>query len=155
MKLSFDSIKKITVGAVQIWEESNGVHFCKCTKKQLDAWYALDPVLGRNASATTGIRIDFHTNSSAFAFTAPIGNKFEIYINDVLKYVIREKDMNDRSFKINLEKSDLDENRITLILPSHDDAAVISSIELDDGASITPHCFDCKMLFIGDSITQG
>ena len=28
-------------------------------------------------------------------------------------------------------------------------------IELDDGAFVRPHKYDCKMLFIGDSITQG
>ena len=91
MKLSFDSIKNITIGAVRIWEEENGVHFCKCTQKQLDAWYAIDPVLARNAAATTGVRLDFVTNSSTFAFTAPVGNKFEIYVNDILKYIIREE----------------------------------------------------------------
>ena len=155
MKLSFDTIKSITAGAVRIWEESDGVHFRKCTEKQLDAWYKLNPVLGKNAAATTGIRLDFHTNSSTFAFTAPIGNKFEIYINDILMHAIYEQDLSDRSFKINIDKSSNEENRITLILPSHDFAGVISSIELDNGASVVPHNFDCKILFIGDSITQG
>ena len=42
-----------------------------------------------------------------------------------------------------------------MIFPSHDDGGVLEWIKLDDGATVTPHCYDCKMLFIGDSITQG
>ena len=37
MKLSFDEIKSISVGAVDIWSELDGVHYSKCTKAQL--WY--------------------------------------------------------------------------------------------------------------------
>jgi lysophospholipase L1-like esterase len=32
---------------------------------------------------------------------------------------------------------------------------VLSYVELDDGATVVPHKFDCKIFFIGDSITQG
>ena len=44
---------------------------------------------------------------------------------------------------------------MTLYLPSHGTGGVLSYVELDDGARITPHRFDRKMLFVGDSITQG
>ena len=115
MKLSFDSIKNITVGAIRIWEEDNGVHFSKCTPKQIDAWHAIDPFLGKNAAATTGVRLDFVTDSSTFAFTAAVGTKFEIYVNNILKYIIRENDLSNGSYKIDIDKSEICENRITLI----------------------------------------
>jgi hypothetical protein len=151
MKLSFDVIKSITVGALEISEQSDGVHFAKCTNKQLDAWAALAPHLRDNSRATTGIRFDFHTNSSHFKFTAASGKKFEIYVNDVLIYDICSDDLCNGSYEISLSG----ENRITLIFPAHGEPCVISSVELDDGAYVIPHTFDKKLLFIGDSITQG
>ena len=151
MKLNFDTIKKITVGALEIYEESDGIHFCKCTQKQLSAWKALAPHLYTNSAATTGIRLDLHTNSSKFKFTVASGRKFEIYINDVLIYDIYNNDLTDGSYEIGLEG----ENRVTLIFPAHGEPCVLRSVEIDDGAYVKPHTFDKKLLFIGDSITQG
>lgn len=157
MKLSFDTVKSITVGAARIWEENGIINFRKCTQKQIDAWNAFDPVLARNATATTGVRLDFHTDSKNFAFTVASGTKYEIYINDIFVRQVLTGDLNDGrfDFALNCEACKEGENRITLVLPSHDDPAALSSVELDDGATATPHKFDCKILFIGDSITQG
>ena len=129
MKLSFETIKSITVGAVRIWEDNGNVHFCKCTQKQVDAWYKLEPILGERAENTTGIRLDFYTNSSTFAFTVASGTKFEIYINDLMQYDLKDTDLTDNSYSINLTGA---ENRITLILPSHNAPGVISAVEIDD-----------------------
>lgn len=152
MKLSFDTIKSITVGALTITEHDDGIRFAKCTTKQLDGWLAFSETLFNNAAAATGIRLDFHTNSKNFKFTAPVGNKFEIYVNDSFCYFFPESALVDRSASIELDGND---NRITLYLPCHAPAVVISAIEVDDGATVTPHKFDTKLLFIGDSITQG
>ena len=67
MKLSFEEIKNITVGAVKIWEETDGVYFAKMTDGQLAAYKALSDTLFGTASATTGIRLDFHTDSAFWA----------------------------------------------------------------------------------------
>ena len=48
-----------------------------------------------------------------------------------------------------------DSYRVTLYFPSHDVYGTLSRVELDDGATFTPHKYDMKWLFIGDSITQG
>ncbi len=157
MKLSFEAIKSITVGAVRIWDDDGVFHFRKCTQKQIDAWNALDPVLARNATATTGVRLDFHTNSKNFAFTVASGSKYEIYINNILVRQILVSSLENGRFEMALDNEACTEgeNRITLIFPSHDEPAALSSVELDDGATLSRHKFDCKILFIGDSITQG
>jgi len=49
----------------------------------------------------------------------------------------------------------LTDARVTLIFPSHFIGGAFRSLTLDDGASFEPHRFDRKILFIGDSITQG
>lgn len=40
-------------------------------------------------------------------------------------------------------------------MPSHDDPGQLEAVEIDDDATLEPHKYDCKMMFIGDSITQG
>ena len=63
MKLNLEQIKNITVGSVDTEERDGEIFFAKCTKKQLAAWAEKSESLGRNSAATTGVRLDFHTNS--------------------------------------------------------------------------------------------
>ena len=152
MKLSLEQMKNITVGALNVWEEDGVFRFSKCTPKQIAAWYKLDPVLGERSEGTTGIRLDFHTNSRSFAFTTKILANFEIYIDNVLTYAYLKEDFeHDMNKKIELDGK---EHRITFYFPSHDIGA-LESVEIDDEATFVPHEFDKKILFIGDSITQG
>lgn len=154
MKLSFETVKSITVGAVRSFENADGMHFAKCTERQVAAWKNFSDGLGVNASATTGIRLDFHTDSKYFTFKAASGKRFELYVNGVFKTCFLRADGDDTDFSADIV-SDKAENRITLFFPSHDVPGVISYVELDDGASVRPHKFDRKLYFIGDSITQG
>ena len=152
MKLSLEQVKKITVGALHIWEEDGAIRFAKCTPKQVEAWYNRSRTLGVRAETTTGVRLDFHTNSKEFAFTPSIATKYEVYIDNILTYAYSQSD-----FELDMRKSmELDgkEHRITLYLPSHE-CCMLESVELDADATLTPHKFDCRILFIGDSITQG
>ena len=153
MKLSFEQIKRSTFGALSVKEESDGIHFAKCTEKQVAAWYALSQTLGVRSETTTGIRLDFHTNSKTLSFTAVDGDKFEVLINGLQRYRIHAE-----AYRAKCEKPTFDleegEKRVTLIFPSHS-RGVLGDVELDDGSYITPHKHATKMLFIGDSITQG
>ena len=156
MKLSLEQIKQITVGALRVVEEADGIHFYKCTQKQIDVWYKEREDLGKRASVATGVRLDFHTSSQRLAFRATSGKKYELYINGLLR---KQYNANETS-EISADLCDplgnpLAEKRVTLYLPAHDDCAALGWLELDDGATLMPHQFDRKMLFIGDSITQG
>ncbi len=156
MKLTFKEIEKITVGAVKMSEEADGIHFYKCTDKQVKAWGALHKDLGTRSLATTGVRLDFHTDSKSLSFTAPSGDKFELYIDGLFR---KRFIMSESGHTVCAEINDvfgkpMDMARVTLYFPAHS-AGVLSALELDDGAKVIPHTFDTKMLFIGDSITQG
>ena len=153
MKLSLEQIKSITVGALAVWEKDGAFCFAKCTPKQVEAWYVVSHILGERAEATTGVRLDFHTNSTFFAFTTKNMVNYEIYIDDVFTKAFRKNDFIEGSRK----KVDLDgkEHRITLYFPSHDAGGKLEAVEVDDNAAVIPHQFDRKILFIGDSITQG
>lgn len=156
MKLSFEQINAITVGSVRTVKSDDGIRFYKCTEKQIEAWYKKSKVLGDRASGTTGVRLDFHTDSSKLVFSVLDGAKYEVHINGLVagSYVLREGEVAEIDLLDPLGNS-LSECRVTLVLPSHDHGGVIDYVEIDDGAFVRPHKFDCKMLFIGDSITQG
>jgi hypothetical protein len=154
MTLTLDQIKKITVGAVNIREEENGIHFYKCTDSQNEAWDKLSETLGMRARTTTGVRLDFITNSQRMTFNAK-GGKFEIYVDGLLRaqHVLGEFTEVTHEFAAPL--GDKKESyRVTLCFPSHG-IGVLESFELDDGATFTAPEYGIKMLMIGDSITQG
>ncbi len=150
MKLTLEQIINVTVGAVNIWEEKDGYHFAKCTDKQVKAWYDISDTLGARAETTTGIRLDFHTNSSTFVFKVKSGDRYDLYIDNVMKHFYVPGAL---TMKQSVEL-DEGEHRITLVFPSHT-VGVLEEVCLDDGASLKCHEFDCKILFVGDSITQG
>ena len=156
MKLTFDTIRQITTGAIRIEQEDDGIHFYKCTEQQIATWTDRNKDLGARAAGTTGVRLDFHTNSQTLAFSIARGKKFELYINGLLRKQLFATEH--KQFDLRLSDplgNSLAEYRITLIFPSHDAGGVLEWIALDDSATVTPHVYDMKMLFIGDSITQG
>ncbi len=157
MKLTLEQIRAVTVGAISVRAEADGIHFDKCTARQIAAWDALNRDLGFRARTTSGVRLDFHTDSRHLRVMAPSGGKFEVLIDGLLRYACP----GDRDVTAPIEADLCDElgefggsHRVTLAFPSHT-VGVLGSVELDDGATLTPHTFDRRMLFIGDSITQG
>lgn len=153
MELTLKEVKNITFGAVEIIDKEDGIHFGKCTKKQIDAWYELGTYLGQRAEMTSGVTIDFHTDSKYVKFVV-IGNRFEVLTDGVLTQQVlseHEEEGNERSIYVELPEG---EHRVTLVFPSHD-IGMLKSITVEDGAYICQHQFDKKILFIGDSITQG
>lgn len=156
MTLTFEQIRQITVGAVRMEECDDGIHFYKCTQKQIDAWTRENKTLGERAAGSTGVRLDFHTTSQSMTFRVSRGFKFELYVNDLLRAQYKMSETPEVTVALDDPLANpLAEKRVTLYFPSHDCGGVLQSLELDDGATVTPHKFDLKMLFIGDSITQG
>ena len=123
----------------------------KCTDKQNEAWDKLSETLGQRARTTTGIRFDFHTDSSFVKFTFGGGHVFDLLINGVIVKHFGTAESKELAYDLPKEIQD---NRVTLVFPSHGTGA-ICSVELDDGAYVNRHAFDRKILFFGDSITQG
>lgn len=160
MQLSFDQIKAISFGALFLTEEEDGVHYQRCTDKQIAAWGEMHPDLGERAGYSSGIVLDFHTNSKVMRFAVSNGTSYDIFINGVLRATLNMKEQRKKNEPATIELDDplgdpLDECRVTVYFPRGNDPAVIKYIELDDGAAVMPHKYDSKMVFYGDSITQG
>ena len=152
MKLTFAEIRSLTHGADHITEESDGLHFYKCTAKQEAAWEATGMDRFR-VHATTGIRLEVETDANAITFEAPSGNKFEVWINGMFYRQILVNDLRETG-KTPVVQLEPGIKRIMFALPSHS-AGVLSSFSLDGATFFRPVGYEKKMLFIGDSITQG
>ncbi len=149
MKLSNEKILSIAFGAVRVEKEEQGLRFYKCTQKQIDVWSKEREDLGERAAGCTGVRLDFHTDAEWIRFKAPSG-KFELLVDDLA--VAQFNAGEETEFYADLGKG---EKRVLLLFPSHDVAELLEWVELPDGATLIPHQYDRKILFIGDSITQG
>ncbi|MBE6589666.1 MAG: SGNH/GDSL hydrolase family protein [Ruminococcaceae bacterium] len=152
MRLDFETVRKITFGAVRVCLTGGNVCFYKMTERQLEAYRALSEGLYNNAANTTGVRLDFWTDSPYVAFLPASEGKYEVKIDGLLaSFGCREVG---KECRITLPE-DGHSHRVTLCLPCHGSGGMLSYVELADGALVTPHVFDMRMLFIGDSITQG
>ncbi len=157
MRLSFDEIKSVTFGAHSIECDGGVLRFHKCTDKQEKAFAALSDTLYQRSLTTTGVRLDFHTNSKKFAFKV-LGSGFELYVDGMLRGRYVKADGADGvETSVSLTDpigNEKESYRIMLAFPSHSVGA-LEYVELDDGATFSAHKHDMKLLFIGDSITQG
>lgn len=151
MRLTNEQIKSILFGAVDITETQAGISGHKCSGKTLEQWQNLSAGLHKNAFPPTGLRLDFETDATEIIFT--VQGKFECLVDGLLTAISDPKE--DLS-RITLTYEDGKSRRITLIYPSHDTSVGnLRGVELNDGATVTPHKYDEKFLFLGDSITQG
>lgn len=153
MELTFAEIRSLTHGADHIIEEADGLHFHKCTAKQEAAWEALDPVYYSRVRATSGVRLEMETDADAITFEAPSGNKFEVWVNGMFYRQILVNDLRKTGETPTVEMA-AGVKRIMFALPSHS-TGVLSSFSLNGATFFRPVGYEKKMLFIGDSITQG
>ncbi len=158
MKLTFAQIKGITTGALRIEETEDGIHFYKCTEKQVAGWLALSETLGMRAMTTTGVRLDFHTDSSVLEIGGHGSNLFELHLNGLYVETIPLQQLSETGdtakFDLSPYRDPRGECRVTVIFPSHA-IGVLDGLFLSDGATLRRHSYDTRILFIGDSITQG
>lgn len=146
MKLDFEQIISVATGFVGYEIKDNKIFLKKCTQKQIDFWYSQKQVLGERAETTTGVRLDFITDSSRF-FAKVSQNRFEVKLNGVT--VLKKEDGGTLDIALSGKS-----NRVTVVFPCHH-IGYIESVELSDGATFTPCEYDRRFLFLGDSITQG
>lgn len=145
MELTFEQIRSVATGFVSYEVADGKLYFQKCTKKQIDFWYNEVSWLGERAETTTGIRLDFTTDSKRFcAKVSP--HRFEVRVNGV---IVAKTESGTLDIRLS-GKGD----RVTVILPSHS-RGFIESVTLDDGSAFAPRSYNTKLLFMGDSITQG
>ncbi len=152
MKLSAEQIASVTFGAMESEAREDGLHFYRFPKQYIEAWGRQASILGERAEATAGIRLDFHTNSRNLILRARTGACFELYLNGEPYAILRSSEP--LQIALNDGAKEEADTRVTLYFPAHE-AGVLEEVELCDGATLSAHAYSQKILFIGDSITQG
>jgi lysophospholipase L1-like esterase len=165
MKLTFDQIKSITAGAVRITEEDGAVRFYRFSEKQTELYKTVRKDFYDKTFSTSGIKLKFKTNSNTLSLTvfakASSSRSFfdhDICVNGELKYTLSGnlKDGEEISPKTVSGRYYLGEGEKTVCIyfPWSVDSRILS-LELDDGATVIPVPYSCRMLTFGDSITHG
>lgn len=149
MKLTLSQIAALTKGALALSEDSTGIHFRRYTDKQIASFEKEARCFFKRAQHTCGVRIDFFTDSPILTVSVGAQGKYEVLVDNVSTFCRFFPGPD--TFEVQLATG---VKRVTIILPSHF-PGVIRSIELADGADISPVNYTRKMIFYGDSITQG
>ena len=154
MILTCEKLRSLIVGAIGCEQKEDGLHFYKYTEKQLAFFRSLDAGFAERAETTTGIRFDFHTDARSITVKCA-GGKTEVLVDGLLRHRHMEEGM--AVFSVALDSVTGEEekdHRVTLVLPSHG-KGIVESVSLEGASYASPHAFDKKILFVGDSITQG
>lgn len=157
MEVSLETLKKIVFGSV----ENDGMDFYRIPVEYIRHIRNTSEEYGIRALSTAGIFLDFYTDSSYFSFSYD-GLKqassrewcyFSLYINEKEYAEIgEEKSRKDAGcYYTELPKGF---NRVTLFFPNLFRGR-LNKIELSENANIESVKKKRKILFIGDSITQG
>ena len=160
MKADLALIKQITVGAVRIWEEERGFCFSRFTEEEEEGWYTCSKVLGDRSKSLCGIRLEFYTDASEISFMLATGNKVDVWLNGVYHRTVCFNDVRENGeTKVQIPLVDQlgapnAETRVSLWLPHHT-GGIVSFLDAKDATYIRPVEFKHRLLFLGDSITQG
>ena len=147
MKLSFDEIREIAFGWVESEVENGSLALYKNTARYRSAWLEdKNEFVYGTSLKSTGIRLDFYTDSPVFGMRT-LGGGFEIMIDGLF---VKAAGVGE-DFSIDLGSG---EKRVTVYLAAHDHTT-IDYVALSDGANFSAAKFTRKILFVGDSITEG
>lgn len=159
-------LKQITFGYARAEHTEKGWCFHRYTQKQYDVFseyyhYYTEPFFDgyfqRNCDTDTGISTDFHTDSGTVTFhiaDVVVPNEdakatprpFTILVNGK-RCITSDKP---GVYMLQIRKN----SRVTLCYPDYG-RIYLGGIEVDDGATVTPHTFSKRWLALGDSITHG
>ena len=168
MKLNYETVKKITCGAVRITED-DGFRFYRFTEEQEENYRKYRSWFVEKTFSTPGVCLNFNTNSrnlyinvdirpsttrSCFAFDIFCDGKMIDCIcnfneNDIPSE--QEGALGEHSKNISLGEGD---KTVKIVFP-WSVASVIKEISLDDDAYVMSAKKDKKIIMYGDSITHG
>ncbi len=149
MKLLPEQIKEFSHGCIDCTCENGVITYARFTPGQVDAFEKRFAVFRERCDRSTGVRIEFETDSRAIRVDIAAAGRYELLM-DGLAVQYKECKANDclcATFPAG-------NKHITIMLPWNSRGA-ISLIQLDEGSYIHHHEFKRKFLFLGDSITQG
>lgn len=175
MILYFEQIKAATTGAVSVTQEQDGIHFSRMHPQQVQAAGEQEEAFFNRARATSGVKLTFRTDSPRLALDVNIINvgvrayyAVDVCVDGKLvgsldNYSHVENIHQTRYAEVPFENSgscagcfELGAGEKTVCIHlAYSKNCVIRELSLEDGASFVPAPPEKKILFFGDSITQG
>ena len=161
MQLTSEQIHSLALGVADTLSDKDGIQLYRMKRAQAQRITDFNADFGKRAYGTAGIRLDFYTDSTFFAFSydkaAEASSRkwyyFSLFINGKQAALIGEETATARAGAYRVELPD-GKNRITLFLPNLFRAR-ITGVELSDGASFERVTPKRRLVLHGDSITQG
>ena len=162
MDLNLRQLQAITLGALNIRQEADGFHFDRMTPTQVINFTQAEEEFGLKCAVTSGVRLDFYTDSPVLALRwhkaeVVCGRTFcyfDVLVDGQLLLHHGVADCRaeaEGSFCVALPEG---MHRVQVFFPVLS-KVVIASVTLADGATVMPHRCAKRILFHGDSITQG
>lgn len=175
MILTFEQIKAAATGAVSIVREQDGVHFYRMHPQQAQAAGEQEEAFFNRAQATSGVKLTFRTDSPRLTLGVNIFNAgvrayyavdvcvdgrlaggFDNYSHVEDIHLSRYADVPFQNSGSHTGCFELGEGEKTVCIHlPWSKACAIRELALEDGASFLPVPPEKKILFFGDSITQG
>lgn len=172
MQLTYEQIKNITCGAVQVIQMPEGVRFHRFTQAQRDMYEVKNKEFFLKAHATAGVKLSFRTDSRLLGLkvlTAVTCSRkyfsFDVLVDgmpvgylDNYSHLDIPKDYSVEEFAFGEYEKEFalgeGTKTVTVHLPWNAEVT-LHALTLEDGALVEPVKPGKKLLAFGDSITQG
>lgn len=149
MKLTPEQIQEFSCGHIACSYENDMFTYARFTPGQVDDFEKRFAVFRERCERSTGVRIEFETDSQSILVDVAAAGRYELLMNG-LAVQYKECTANDSLYATFPEGN----KHITIMLPWNSRGA-LKLIMLDEGSYVRHHEFKRKFLFLGDSITQG
>ena len=160
MKLTFEQIKAITKGAVLVEEVDGAIQFHRFNQAQEELYRQTSADFYKKSFATSGIRLEFTTDSptlslevSARAASSRAYFSLDIAVNGAVVSSFGSR-ASAKGIYAHTCKLGEGEKTVCIYFP-WSACSLLTSLELEDGSTMTPVAKSRRMLIYGDSITQG
>ena len=160
MRLSGERIREFALGAARVEERADGIVFHRFLEEERECYRANAASLVRSYSGS-GIVLDFVTDARSFSFDArlsPASSRnwgfFDLEIDGLLAFHIGSGDVKSAPDVRFSAPFDGGRHHCTLHLPQLACAA-LRNVELEGATFAEARPRRCRILFYGDSITQG
>lgn len=171
MKLDFEQIRAVALGAEEIVQEEKGIHLHRFSSRQRELYRHTNEDFYRKSFATSGIKLQFLTDSQKLNLDVTVSSassrsyfSIDVFVDGKMIGSIDNltDDMPQDYTEVVLPLGDFSKSfdlgagmkKVCVYLP-WSACAVIRKMELDQGAQIVPVKPKHKLLAYGDSITQG
>ena len=149
MDLTLEQIKSVTTGAVNIFQDNDGIHFRRFTDRQLEFFANCSAQFAHRSRCTAGCQLSFYTNSNFLFVEVAAGMKYEVWVDGLPAFFAALE----KAQRLPIPRPE-GRKHVVITLPNYTEG-VLTGIEIDQGAYVEPYRHSRKFLFLGDSITQG